>query len=98
MPLDERNDWSSPGARASLRMNLHEADMAPELELNEILWQSMHGAGARMPPPRRTGFIRPIDDGDDDVAEKRGDRDDPDETREREARRDRDEPHERRDR
>ncbi len=62
--LEDRNDWSSPGARASLRMNLREADMAPEQELNEILWQSVHGAGARMPPPRRTGFIRAI--GDDD--------------------------------
>jgi DNA-binding beta-propeller fold protein YncE len=69
VPLDERNDWSSPGASASLRMNLREADLAPELALNEILWQSVHGAGAVMPPPRRSGFIRPIDDQDDDEAE-----------------------------
>jgi hypothetical protein len=61
VPLDERNDWTSPGANASLAMNLRDADRAPELELNEILWQSVHGAGALMPPPRRTGFIRSID-------------------------------------
>lgn len=60
VPLDERNDWSSPGARASLEMNLEEADRAPERALNEVLWQSVHGAGSVMPPPRRTGFIRPI--------------------------------------
>jgi hypothetical protein len=66
--LDDRNDWSSPGAAASLRMNLQEADMAPELELNQIIWQSIRGAGSVMPPPRRTGFIKPIrgGDGDDD--------------------------------
>jgi hypothetical protein len=63
--LEEKNDWSSPGARASLRMNLREADMAPELELNEILWRSIRGATAVMPPPRRTGFIRSIGDEDD---------------------------------
>jgi hypothetical protein len=63
--LEEKNDWSSPGARASLRMNLREADMAPELELNEILWRSVRGHGAVMPPPRRTGFIRSIGDNDD---------------------------------
>jgi YVTN family beta-propeller protein len=68
VPLDERNDWSSPGARASLRMNLRDADMAPEIELNEILWQSIHGSGSVMPPPRRTGFIRSI--GEDDDREK----------------------------
>jgi hypothetical protein len=49
-------------------MNLRDADTAPELELNEILWQSIRGANAVMPPPRRTGFIRPIGD-DDDAAE-----------------------------
>ena len=65
VPLDEKNDWSSPGARASLAMNLRDADRAPELELNEILWQSIHGAGSVMPPPRRTGFIRSIGDHDD---------------------------------
>jgi len=66
VPLDELNDWSSPGAAASLRMNLRDADMAPELELNQIIWQSVHGAGAVMPPPRRTAFVRPIADGDAD--------------------------------
>jgi YVTN family beta-propeller protein len=72
--LDERNDWSSPGARASLAMNLRDADMAPELELNEILWQSVRGPSSVMPPPRRTGFIRPIG-GDDDEAEAKRERD-----------------------
>jgi hypothetical protein len=72
--FDERNDWASPGARASLRMNLRDADMAPELELNEILWQSIRGAGSVMPPPRRTGFIRSIGD-DDDARETERERD-----------------------
>jgi hypothetical protein len=40
--------------------------MAPELELNQILWQSVHGAGSVMPPPRRTGFIKPIREADAD--------------------------------
>jgi DNA-binding beta-propeller fold protein YncE len=71
VPLDERNDWSSPGARASLAMNLRDADMAPELELNEILWQSVRGPASVMPPPRRTGFIRPIGDDDDEREAKR---------------------------
>jgi hypothetical protein len=42
-------------------MDFDEADETPEIELNEILWQSVRGAGAKMPPPRRTGFIRPIE-------------------------------------
>ncbi len=73
VPLDEKNDWSSPGAQASLRMNLEDADMAPELELNEILWRSIHGPLSVMPPPRRTGFIRSIGD-DDDAGETKRER------------------------
>ncbi len=65
-PFDEMNPLNAPGAQASLRMNLEEADMAPELELNEIIWKSVHGAAARMPPPVRTGFVRAIGDGDEE--------------------------------
>jgi YVTN family beta-propeller protein len=66
IPLTEVNDWTSYGAQASLEMNLEEADLAPELELNEILWKSIRGADSPMPPPRRAGFIRPIADEDDE--------------------------------
>lgn len=63
--LDEKNDWSAPGALASARMNFRDADRTPELELNQIIWQSVRGAGSVMPPPRRTGFVHAVD-GDDE--------------------------------
>ena len=66
IPLDERNDARAWGAQASLRMNLEEADLAPERELNEIIWRSIRGADSAMPPTVRSGFIRRIADGDDD--------------------------------
>jgi hypothetical protein len=52
-------------------MNLKEADMAPELELNQIIWQSVRGRGAIMPPPVRSAFVRPL--AEEEPAE-RGDR------------------------
>ena len=70
--IDERNDWSAYGAKASLDMNLAEADLAPELELNEILWKSIKGADSPMPPPRRAAFIRPVADGDEEDDAGRG--------------------------
>lgn len=66
VPTDERNASTAWGAEASLRMNLREADLAPELELNEIIWRSIRGAGSPMPPPRRAGFIRATRDDDDE--------------------------------
>ena len=64
--LEDKNDWASPGAAASARMNFSAPDLAPDLELNQVVWQSVRGAGSVMPPPRRTGFVRPIAIGDDD--------------------------------
>ena len=66
VPLNERNDWSTPGAAASLRMDFSAPDRAPDLELNQIIWQTVRGRGAIMPPPRRSGWIRPIATDEDD--------------------------------
>jgi hypothetical protein len=63
--ISEKNAANAWGAEASARMYLAEADLAPERELNEIVWRSVRGAGSPMPPPRRAGFIR-IVGGDDD--------------------------------
>ncbi len=63
--IREKNAANAWGAEASARMYLAEADLAPELELNEIVWRSVRGANSPMPPPRRSGFIR-IVGGDDD--------------------------------
>jgi hypothetical protein len=51
---------------ASAKMYLAEADLAPELELNEILWKSVRGAASPMPPPVRTAFVRGIPDDADE--------------------------------
>jgi YVTN family beta-propeller protein len=64
--LDEKNDPSAPGALASLAMNLAEADRAPDLELNEIVWKAVRGAHSVMPPPVRAAFVRPLEDEDED--------------------------------
>jgi sugar lactone lactonase YvrE len=64
--LGEKNAPSAFGAAASARMNLDEADRAPEQEFNEILWKSVKGAGSPMPPPVRAAFIRPARTDPDD--------------------------------
>jgi hypothetical protein len=64
--LEERNEPDAPGAQASLRMDFAGADLTPERELNEILWKSVRGADAVMPPPVRAAFVRPVADADDE--------------------------------
>lgn len=59
--IDEKNGSTAWGAQASLRMNLEDADMAPENELNEILWHSIRGPHVPMPPPRHAAFVRAVE-------------------------------------
>jgi hypothetical protein len=58
IPLEEKNDATAYGAERSLKMNLAEADRAPEQELNEILWRSVKGAQAPLPPVVRSAWLR----------------------------------------
>jgi hypothetical protein len=66
--LQEKNATNAWGAQASARMDLAEADLAPEQALNEIIWKSVKGAGSPMPPPVRAAFVRalPVQPADDD--------------------------------
>jgi YVTN family beta-propeller protein len=64
--LDETNAPTAWGAAASLAMNLEEADRAPDLELNEVLWKSVRGADSPMPPPVRAAFVRMVEVEDED--------------------------------
>ena len=65
VPIDEKNDREAYGADASARMDLDEPDRAPELELNEIVWKSVRGAGSVMPPPVRSSLVSAADEDDD---------------------------------
>jgi YVTN family beta-propeller protein len=64
--IDEKNEPAAYGAQASLRMDFSAPDLAPEYELNEIIWRSIRGPRSTMPPPVRNGFIRRADADDDD--------------------------------
>lgn len=69
--VTEKNAANAWGAEASARMYLAEADLAPELELNEIVWRSVRGADSPMPPPRRAAFIRVMGEGEEEEAAER---------------------------
>jgi YVTN family beta-propeller protein len=51
------NSASAPMANASKRMNLRQADAAPERRLNEAIWKSVKGRHSRMPAPRHRHIV-----------------------------------------
>jgi len=64
--VNEMNDADAWGARESAEMNLAEADRAPDLLLNEIVWRSVRGPNSKMPPPVRAAWLKRGVGGDDD--------------------------------
>ncbi|MDQ6894008.1 MAG: bifunctional YncE family protein/alkaline phosphatase family protein [Acidobacteriota bacterium] len=56
---DEKNGADEPGAAESAAVNLQEADRAPDVAFNEILWKLVRGKDAVMPPPVHAGWVRP---------------------------------------
>jgi hypothetical protein len=53
-----------------MRMNLEEADRAPDLLLNEIVWRSVRGADNPMPAPMRASWVRALEEEEDEDEEK----------------------------
>jgi hypothetical protein len=49
--LFAKNTKNSPGAKASARMNFREYDLAPEDELNRVLWVYAKGEDEPYPTP-----------------------------------------------
>jgi YVTN family beta-propeller protein len=64
VPVDEMNDPAAPQARASLMLDLEEADRVPDVAGNEILWKVVRGEDCPMPPPVHAAFVRPLRDDD----------------------------------
>ncbi|HNV03869.1 MAG TPA: bifunctional YncE family protein/alkaline phosphatase family protein [Vicinamibacterales bacterium] len=64
--VTEKNAVNAWGAAASAAMNMAEADLCPDLELNDIVWRSVRGANHPMPPPVRAAFVRALPGDDDD--------------------------------
>lgn len=56
--LGERNPAGAYGQLRSEQMDFSREDAAPDLELSEIIWKSVRGAGSPMPAPVRGAFVR----------------------------------------
>jgi len=65
-PLDERNGEGAPMQEESSRLDFGKEDANPDVAFNQIIWKAVRGADSEMPAPVRAGFIRPLQDADDD--------------------------------
>jgi hypothetical protein len=57
--LGAKNGPDAWGSRLSESFDLTKEDQADDLLFNEVIWRSVRGASAPMPPPVRAAFVRP---------------------------------------
>jgi YVTN family beta-propeller protein len=55
--LNLRNTVVSHSSKLSETFNFSKEDLAPDLQLNQVIWKSVKGEDAIMPPPRRSAFV-----------------------------------------
>lgn len=65
--MKARNTATAWGAKLSETFDLSKEDAADDLLFNDVIWRSVRGPDAVMPPPVRAAFVFPhVDDDDDD--------------------------------
>jgi hypothetical protein len=67
--LDERNTATTASARLSETFDFSKEDRIPDLVFSEVIWKAIKGEASVMPAPRRSAFVKLVDDEDEDDEE-----------------------------
>ncbi len=73
--LTAMNPDTGWGAEQTAKLDLSREDAADDLLLNQIVWKSVRGPDAQMPPPVRASFVFALADDDDNEEGEDGDDD-----------------------
>ena len=68
--LNEKNTKNTPGARLSGTLDFSKEDRIPDLVFSEVIWKAVKGEDSIMPAPRRSAFIKMVEDNDEDKDDK----------------------------
>lgn len=64
--LTARNTIDDKWSKLSYQFDLSKEDRAPDLAFNEVIWKAVRGRNSKMPAPRRSAFVRPIENKEED--------------------------------
>ena len=70
--LDDLNIAENELSRISETFNLAIEDAAPDILFNQVLWKTVRGIDSEMPPPRRSAFIRQLEEDEERRGRGRG--------------------------
>lgn len=64
--LNEKNTKNTASARLSETFDFSKEDRIPDLVFSEVIWKTVKGENSIMPAPRRSAFVKMVEEEDDD--------------------------------
>ncbi|MFM2326707.1 MAG: hypothetical protein RIR31_909, partial [Bacteroidota bacterium] len=64
--LNEKNIKNTASARLSETFDFSKEDRIPDLVFSEVIWKTVKGEHSIMPAPRRSAFVKMVEEDDDD--------------------------------
>ena len=64
--LDDKNTKMTASAIRSMEFDFSKEDRIPDLAFSEVIWKAIKGEASEMPAPRRSAFIKVIDEEDEE--------------------------------
>jgi YVTN family beta-propeller protein len=70
--LGEKNTKNTPSARISKTLDFSKEDRIPDLVFSEVIWKAVKGEESIMPAPRRSAFVKMVneEEGEDEEEDK----------------------------
>ncbi len=72
--LNEKNTKNTASARLSATFDFSKEDRIPDLVFSEVIWKAVKGEESIMPAPRRSAFIKMVEDDDEEEEEERNEK------------------------
>lgn len=64
--LNQINKSTTASAKLSATFDFSKEDRIPDLLFSEVIWKAVKGEGSKMPAPRRSAFVKVVDDEDEE--------------------------------
>ena len=64
--LDEKNVKNTASARLSETLDFSKEDRIPDLVFSEVIWKAVKGEESNMPAPRRSAFVKMVEEEEDE--------------------------------
>jgi hypothetical protein len=60
--LNEKNKSTTASAKLSETFDFAKEDRIPDLVFSEVIWKAVKGEDSKMPAPRRSAFVKIVDE------------------------------------